>query len=498
MSAKNSTVKGSSAAIALVVMLCLATLAYCYYLMESNKALDYQASALEPVWYMLKPLVITRLIAAGGFGGTLTAVLMNTLHSMIAAAAAYSVITLAFANMAAPRVAAKTALAKPNEVQGEMPCEIPGSKMVVIVPPNVDAKSQKKIEGIYDDDPYNQVFFRIDKQPLSLSREPRDAIEALQVSVLEMFAAHDTLPASITDHHSEASLKDHSIAVSKLMLAVMERMEWHDPLTRLVGLAHDLDKMLAYTKSSSGAWVKTKDATHHNTYSAYILQYQPGFADLSPEDQRTLVLTLRYYHHPKDLPMHSGERVGRLIQAIREADGLVIQSEQSNGIAAAEGSESTIGILKNALTKFIADCDVNQHKGGRQAAGWTLEGLEFVAIPASTILEGLPAFLPPQLTKQLQLTIDTRRYRHPALPVIMTSLNQMGLLLSAHKAITSATQLFDVRVGVMTFSACMLLDKTEIQSLLPNTTKNWGNAKLGLRVQRETLDASAQETPDDE
>lgn len=485
----------------LIVMLALVIGGYAAYLVEIGEELNYQAHALAPVWYMFKPHLVTQVISDGGYLGTLAAVGMNIVHALLFSAVAYSLVTIGFAKIYAPRNDQPNAeeMEEPDPaVTGIYPCDIPGCTMMVMIPDSRDASTGAVIPGVKDTDPFEQYYLRCDRAPVATARPPESPIEKLQVAILELLKAHPEVPASVGHHHADASLGDHSIAISKSVADYMRAKGWEEPLARVAGLAHDIDKLLAYQQKGPGEWVKRKDATHHNTFSAYLVRQQPEFNSLAPEDRFTLTMALRYYHHPTHLPTNAGDRVERLISAIRHADGKIIQSEKAAGIAAAQAASNTVDLVASAVEKFLNVADINAYRGG-QDAGWTKDAFEYVIMPMSRLIESLDEFLPNALARQMQLGVDSRSFSHPSIPVIKNALDSLGLLMWKVKDMESPTAMFDVRVGVKPWKACVLLNKDRISELLPTTVPKWGTTKYGnVKVLRPTLDKNEDdnETPD--
>jgi len=69
------------------------------------------------------------------------------------------------------------------------------------------------------------------------------------------------------------------------------------------------------------------------------------------------------------------------------------------------------------------------------------------------------------------------------------------LLLTVYKDKESKTGLFDVKVGLKTWKASVLLDKDQISELAPGAASKWGNTEFNIRVQRPTVDRSQDEDP---
>ena len=498
MAQKPSRVTPSSGLIALLSVLMAVIAGYSFYLLETHQALDFQARMLSPSPFMVKPGIVVELISAGGFVGTFVAVATQAIHKILIAAIVFTLVMygVGYWKKRSEQVAEFQA-ADSDRKEQIFKAEIPGSQMLLSLNDNFDQVTGNRVLGIVDNEPYSQRFFRIDAKRLTLKREAVTPLEHLQQEVLEILAAHDDVPASIGNHHADASLAEHSKDVAKKVKAVMHRIGKADPLTTLVGLAHDLDKLVAYKRSGT-TWVKNSKATHHNTYSAYIVRHLPSFTLLGKDDQNVLTLVLRYYHHPNQLPINSGDRVEHLIRALREADGWGLREEREKGLSAAKDNPNTQSLLSDAITQFFADADINRFKGGQYADGWTVHAVEYVAVPASTLLEKLHKFLPLELTKQLNLNVETRRFGHVAIEVIRETFMTMGLLIEEHKDIVSPTGLFDMKVGQKGFSACFLIDKEVLQALLPTTVPKWGNSQHGLKVRRATLASAGDEDVDDD
>lgn len=491
MSTSSTSIKSSSGILAMLTMLSLIVFGYAYFLTEAGDSLDYQAAALAPAWYMFKPVSVLRLISEGGYLGTLAAVFVGLVHAVFYAALVFSAGTLLLGRYFQPRnrqtaEAEDTAL---NPAQtGLFPCEIEGSTIMVMIPPGRNPKTGELIEGIHDTNPFNQIFLRCDRAPVETPRPAETPIEKLQLAIHEILRAHPTVPASVGHHHADSSLLEHSIAISKVVVAYIRENGWEEPLARVAGLAHDLDKLLAYQEKAPGTWVKRKDATHHNTFSAYLVAQQPEFKLLDHDDQFTLTMALRYYHHPSMLPKAAGTRCERLLQAIRHADGNVIRAEKTSGIAAAKEQPNTVELVAVAVERFLQSADINSYMGGHNAHGWTKDAHEFVIVPMSRFLETLGRDLPGELARQLQLNVDTRSFGHQAIPVVQDALKSLNLLMTINKGVDSRTGMWDVKIGVKTFKACVLLDKDRISELVPTIVPKWGTTEYGVRVLKPTAD----------
>lgn len=493
MSSSLSTVKPSSGIFALVTVLSVTTIGYTYYLIASNKHLDYQAAALKPVWYKSQPALLMDMVSDGGFTGTLIAVLMSIANTVLIGIIAF--VLVYGVGLARSEKRSKKASEKggdPSSVSGEYDCRINGSEMIISIPDSKDYKTGRVIKGVYDTAPYQETFFRCTRAAVPTRRPAETALEKLYVALYSMLAAHPDVPASVGAHHADVPLFEHSLAISKALKKYMQDHDWNEPVALVAGLAHDMDKLMAYTRKGSG-WVKNRSCTHHNSYSAFVVSNQPEFREVEQDDRITLILALRYYHHPEMLPNDASQRVERLVQALRHVDGQVIAAEKKSGIEQAKEAENTYALLTTAILETIRTLNINAYLGTGKAGGWTKDAIEFVIIPMSTILEFIPPHLPTQLSRQLQVTVETKSYHHPAIPIILECLDQMGILMRDYKAMTSEKGLFDVRIGVQTFTACVLLDKAPLAEMLPTVVTKWGMTQYGIKMRKPTVDAAKDE-----
>ena len=142
--------------------------------------------------------------------------------------------------------------------------------------------------------------------------------------------------------------------------------------------------------------------------------------------------------------------------------------------------------------KLLNEANINNFRETGNAEGWTKDAMEFVIIPMSGILEAIGAHLPVELSRQLQMGVDTRTFTHPAIPLMLETLEGMRLLIHSYNQHDSASGLFDVKIGVVNFNACVLLDKEKIQELVPGLVERWGMSTYKIHIRRPTRDGAAE------
>jgi len=490
--ATKPTVKPNAGVFATAFCCTVLVLGYTYYLVQSNQHLDVQALALSPSWYQLKPSWARQIIAEGGFAGTLAALLLLMLQGVMYCGVAFVVGYYGIKHFtqkpASEGLAGHTA---PNATKGVYTAEIPGSELMVMLPKYKGSSKGQFLGGEIDKSPYQQDFYRIEQAVIQTKSgvEPSPH-QKLYLAIYGMLKQHPDVPASIGGHHADAPLFQHSVSVSKMVKAYYSDRGKKEPLAQIAGLAHDLDKLLAYKKNGDG-WSKNVNATHHNKYSAYIVSTQPEFRLLPEDDQQTLVLSLRYYHDPDNLPIGASNRTEALIQALRMCDGYVIQEEKAAGVD--NLSDEHLETIEQALLNTVAELNINSYlnKNGH-AGGWTNPALEYVITPMSTVLELMGKHLPVEMNRKLQLDHETRTFKHPAAKLVSERFDKLGLLMTTYKSFTSDLGLYDCRIGTTRFTAVLMLQKQVLEKLIPGLQEKWGSSTYRVRITRATADNTVQ------
>ncbi|MFL1449346.1 HD domain-containing protein [Pseudomonas tritici] len=480
-----------SVAFCVVILL----LGYTYYLIQTNRQLDVQAMALASSWYQLKPHWAKVIVAGGGYVGTLAALLLIMFQGLMYCGVAYLTAYVGlrqFGKKPASAPASPSTNTPPNGVNS---AEIKGSELMVMLPKYPGAAKGELLGGAIDKQPYKQDFYRIDQALVQTKEGVEMSIyKRLTVAIYGMLKAHPTVPASIGGHHADAPLFEHSLTVAKKMQAHFVGQGKSEPLAYIAGLAHDMDKLLAY-KQSGDKWVKNVNATHHNKYAAYIVSTQPAFHELPEDDRNCLVLALRYYHDPENLPIGASNRTESLIKALRFCDGYAIQEEKAAGIDSL--TDENLDAVEKALLNTVRELNINGYMSSSDyAGGWTTPALDYVITPMSTVLEMLGKYLPAELTRKLQLGHGTRTFAHPAAKVLCERLNKLGLLMTSYKTFTSEIGLYDSRVGGTRFRSVLMLQKSVLDELAPGLIEKWGTPAYGIRITGAAKDMTVQEDSD--
>lgn len=472
---------------------CLAlVLGYTYYLIQANQHLDVQALALATNWYQIKPVWAKQIVAEGGYVGTLFAVLLIMFQGLLYCGAAFVAAYFGIRHLTdKPEEAPYSNNATKTPSNGVNTAEIPGSELMVILPKYPGKNKGAWLGGDVDKTPYKQDFYRIEKAAIST----REGVELtpqkrLYLAIYGMLKAHPDVPASIGGHHADTPLFEHSLSVATKVQAYFVERGKREPLAVIAGLAHDLDKLLAYKKSGD-KWAKNGNATHHNKYAAYIVSTQPEFRELPEEDRNTLVLALRYYHDPENLPIGASNRTEALIHALRMCDGYAIKEEKAAGVESL--TDDQLEAIEKALLDTISELNINSYLNNNgHAGGWTTPALEYVITPMSTVLEVMGKHLPVELNRKLQLDHETRTFTHPAARLVSERLDKLGLLMTTYKSFASELGLYDCRIGRTRFRAVLMIQKQVLDNLIPGLQEKWESSTYRIRITGATEDNTVQ------
>ena len=172
-------------------------------------------------------------------------------------------------------------------------------------------------------------------------------------------------------------------------------------------------------------------------------------------------------------------------------DGYAIREEKKSGVQTL--NDDQLEAIEKALLDTISELNINGYlsKNGH-AGGWTTPALEYVITPMSTVLELLGKHLPAELNRKLQLDHETRTFKHPAAKLISERLNKLGMLMTTYKTLSSEMGLYDCRIGTARFTSVLMLNKDELETLLPGLNEKWGAAAYRIRIVKPTEDNSVQ------
>jgi hypothetical protein len=281
---------------------------------------------------------------------------------------------------------------------------------------------------------------------------------------------------------------DHSIRVMQRMKESSDH-----PLAKAVGLGHDIGKLLAYKKTAEGWQITSK---RHDRMSGEIVRHLPEFQRLKEDDRRTLSRVLSYAH-AKKLPRTLSTEARELIQTLKVADGLTTSDDRQTSETALTNA-NVMETVRRVIDGLLPEININNYMGREHAEGWTIEGVEYVAILESKLRENIAGQLPHSIAQVLQayVNVDSTSH-HPMTRAIVSTFEDMELLTNAvgsgERRIEAHEGLFDIKVGRQKFVDVLLLDKEKLAADRRINLKRWGSAGYNLRVRksRRAKEASA-------
>lgn len=436
----------------IALILLLMHVFYAAWLHVTNEHINYQIEATKAAGD-LTPSWALAALRDGGYVSTLTASLLlasNKIAYLVLGVAVGFFVTRYISEWGGKR--SPVPVKQPNIYGGE------SSDIYVTLP------------ALGTGAPIVEHFLRIDRTKLPTNRPPGTPIEKLELAVQELLAAHRHWPADPEGHHANTPLYDHSIDVARRMRAKVS-----DPLARLLGLSHDLGKLIAYQANPKrpNAWVVMTKT--HDQMSSNIVRLLPEFKALSAEDQETLKTVLKYYHNPQAAPARTSQRARVLIQKLRFADSLVTYENQQTP-KSLSGDEAVVSAVAEAVMEVVPTLNVNRVRADVHADGFTGIAYDYVAILEYPIRLGLASHIKDErIVRALALRTDrTRGQLHPASEVIFKAMERTGILFATYNGITPELGRFTIVSGNQTYSDCYLLNRAKLEKIFPEVVAHWG------------------------
>lgn len=445
---------------------------YAFWLISSYNSSEYMLEATNNMLFI--PERLWPLIIEGGAKGLVVTILLVTAHTLVYTFATLLAGRLAGSFMFPARIKnrKRPALSVDRLRYDDSEFPITVSAPASIDPITRDVRPGGKMETIYDD-----TQIRLSRASMKPKRPPQNPIENLELALLQTLYVHKDWTADPAGHHSDVGIYEHSLGVVKRL-----KESCKHPLARVVGLSHDIGKLLAY-EMKDGKWISR--SKNHDRLSGEIVRHLPEFHDLGETDRRTLSRVLSYAH-TKKLPRTLSNEARELIQALKVADGLTTSDDRKTSETALN-NETIMNTVKRIIEGLLPDLNINNYAGREHTDGWTIEGVEYVAVLESKLREAIAGHLPHNIAQALQafVNVDSTSY-HPMTKAIVASLESLGLLVhevgTGENAVTSHEGLFDIKAGRQKFVDVLLLDKDKLAADKRISLGRWGSAGYRLRV----------------
>lgn len=362
--------------------------------------------------------------------------------------------------------------------------------ITVMAPEHIDPRTREKrsakpINILFDD-----TQIRLNRSAVSISRQPKTPLEELEYALVQILYAHRDWTCDPAGHHATVGLFEHSKAV----MTRMAEQSQH-PLARVVGWSHDIGKLLAY-EYKGGKW--HSKSKRHDRMSGEIVRHLPEFWKLSEMDRRTLSRVLSYSHAEK-LPMTLSDEARELISALKIADGISTRNDKATSKQAL-GQDAVKKAVQAALQVVIPTLNINDMKKNGKAAGWTIEGVSYVAVTESAVRESIGPHLEHRIAQLVQADVSIEGNReHPLTRAIVDALREQNLLIERYggsQPVEAHDGLFDVKSGRVKFIDVLLLDKQKLQEMHEGLVERWKSSGYPLRIMPSRRASADSETPE--
>lgn len=254
--------------------------------------------------------------------------------------------------------------------------------------------------------------------------------------------------------------------------------------------AHDLGKISAYTRSSSGEWRLEKS---HERESARWTSRLSSWADLSETERQALILALNYFHTPELLPsLGSNKEASRQAKLLLKAVTVADQAATAEEKQAVLDSTNLPGLALRALLDNLPKIPFQIPGTGKgQRAAAFKKGHRVYLLEAPFRDRVLPT-LSSDIVAALGRNFRIKGQMHPLTVALCQALHQEGWLVTSIESMSVSPKmpLWRLRSGTSEFSGVLVMDFPEnLIDLLPSQNTTYDLTILGPQArQDESLD----------
>lgn len=310
-------------------------------------------------------------------------------------------------------------------------------------------------------------------------RDPVTAQAALFLAVWDTYCAHSHYPASHrVGGHGNVKLHVHCLSVASQCLREIDpnggawsfdgiyvkrrgrnpvkflenpsstgyKLSPTDPLIPIVGLAHDLGKLLAYEVDKKGVIKKNREprgntltdddaGVIHDTLGPRVLTRLPEFWKLDPLDRPSLTTPIAHYHHPSKFPVNNmgmiaNVRAAALMMLLIKADRTVSAVESGIDPTARNSADLGEEELEALYETFVQIITVPGRINGigdkvvdaKLRIGQKHEDFFIVKLSALLAL----------MRQELNVSLESGEKKHELTNHLLAILKEKGLLYTTH------------------------------------------------------------------
>ncbi len=302
---------------------------------------------------------------------------------------------------------------------------------------------------------------------LYLQAEELGFLSPLTEKIVACFAASPDHPASLQDHlNIPGGLMMHTTRTIEAMAKLVQaRPDDERKLFLLMALCHDIGKLFSYGRLEK-QWIDRR--LPHDRLSALMVASIPEFyTELSRTHREALLLALRYYHNPEELPTMAPPLSYTLLEVMHKADAIAYEEEKELGQKQVEAVKP---YLWEALCLALLQLNINRYQGG-YPEGFTSGEIVFVLEHA--LRERTLDQLPQELQEKLPIRRPSGRL-HPAWPFLVEVLKEKDVLeieVQGRKANPSA--LFNITATGTVYKCVVALSLEVLETVAPDAVMKW-------------------------
>lgn len=368
------------------------------------------------------------------------------------------------------------------------------------------AEGERKSKGSYSfDNLMPASFIRVDRTELDITEKVCDDpyMDSLYKAGVKLLYNHKDWPAAVSEHHGGASLLEHSITTSQNLMDLTNNHR----CAAVIGLFHDIGKILAYKNDSKWApvtpdnvFIKLLEMLHlvspvmkkvksfklitkgHSHLSMLIIKSLPEFNEITKRDQ-ALIEDVMLYGASERTPIRlmKNEEFLMFKRNLSFSDSSALRSEvEKAGKQVADGNRFKDVVA--LMWKTIETININDYLSKGTNAGFTNQKHDVVMIPLSNILDEMKANASESISEALLLNVDYKDYKSRDMSIIIKALDALEILVYDYHGIYSESAMFKMKSSSIVFEPVVLLKKKEIFEKNPKLEHLWGECKYTLIV----------------
>ncbi len=305
------------------------------------------------------------------------------------------------------------------------------------------------------------------------------ATSPLEVDAMRLLAAHSAIPADLDGHHG-TSLAEHSYSVWQAACA----RHGAGTVEAQLAICHDLGKIRAYAKDSSGRWAMQG---MHQPLSLQIVRDLDAFV-LMPESKRREFIDLFTALQTGSIPADFTEHERSILRAAQHAD-FKTTAQEKDAVAALEAETEAEppldamalrDLLESSIFDVVAKMNINRALDvGAQLEGFYIAESKVLFVPEKWIRKRIAEILPDEITRPLELTLPSNKSIHPARNITVETMRLLFDTYDVFDDKPAKDGTFRLQSGVRTVEDVIAIKTTDFPEAI---TRIWGKWKNEIDI----------------